>query len=303
MPGHDRGTLTDTSNIRPRVSVIIPVLDDAARLELCLVALGHQSLREPIEILVVDNGSCDDPESVTRAHPEVRLLHEPRRSSYAARNLGARSARGAILAFTDSDCAPAKDWLELGIRRLEESAVPAFVGGRVSTFPARADRPTGAELYEIVHAFPQRSYMHNLSFSVTANMLVYRTVFAQVGEFDSTLQSSGDREWGERAQAAGVRPIYAEDVRVAHPARRTLAEMLRKNRRRFEGDVRMRQLREAPPAHSLLLRIRPPLRSTVRNLGLLSPPTVRSKVLYSGARLAVHYMNLYIEARASDPHR
>ena len=109
------------------VSVIIPVLNDAPRLRTCLDALESQTFDLPFEVLVVNNGSSDDPASVLRAFPAARLLHEQQRSSYAARNTGVRQARGEVLAFTDSDCIPAEDWLERvsprlydeGIRQLE----------------------------------------------------------------------------------------------------------------------------------------------------------------------------------------
>lgn len=282
----------------PRVSVIIPVLDDAVRLATCLAALEQQSFARGFEILVVDNGSSDDPEAVVVTSRRARLLREPQRSSYAARNLGVSVARGDILAFTDSDCVPARDWLERGVRHVEQAAGAVFVGGPVDTFMRDPDRPTAAELYEAIHAFPQRRYMETLSFSVTANLLVTRRVFGTFGGFNGSLESGGDWEWGQRARQAGVRPVYADDVRVAHPSRRTIAEMSRKNRRRFAGDAHLRALGEAPPRRFVLRRIaQPPVRSTARNLRRLEPPTARSKVLYAAARMLVHYSSAYHEAR------
>lgn len=284
---------------RPRASVIIPVLDDATRLACCLAALDRQSLGDRFEVLVVDNGSSDDPAALVAAHPRARLLHEPRRSSYAARNLGAAVARGDILAFTDADCLPAGDWLQRGIAHLERAGDPVFIGGAVDTFVRDADRPSAAELYETIHAFPQRRYVESLSFSVTANLLVDHHVFAALGGFNGALESGGDWEWGQRARRAGVRALYADDVRVAHPSRRTIAEMSRKNRRRFAGDARLRALGQRPPRQHVLRRItQPPVRSTVRNLRILEPPTARSKVLYAAARIAVHYISVYHETRA-----
>src|SRR4051794_2931850 len=105
----------------PRASIIIPVRDDSARLQTCLEALDRQSLAGALEILVVDNGSSDDPEAVVRGFPRARLLHEAEPSSYAARNLGVREASGAIFAFTDSDCIPASDWIERGVAAIEQA--------------------------------------------------------------------------------------------------------------------------------------------------------------------------------------
>lgn len=292
------GRIAPPPDVCPRVSVIIPVLDDAVRLATCLGALEQQSFAHGFEVLVVDNGSSDDPVAAVAKSTRARLLREPRRSSYAARNLGASMARGDILAFTDSDCVPAREWLARGVGHVEEASGPVFVGGPVDVFVRDPDRPTAAELYEAIHAFPQRRYVETLFFSVTANLLVPRHVFTGLGGFNGCLESGGDWEWGQRARQAGVRPVYADDVRVAHPSRRTIAEMNRKNRRRFEGDARLRALGGAPPRRFVLRRIvQPPVRSTVRNLRSLEPPTARSMALYAAARMAVHYTSAYHEAR------
>jgi glycosyltransferase involved in cell wall biosynthesis len=274
------------------ISVIIPVLDDGVRLGLCLAALERQDTSADFEVLVVDNGSSDDPASIVARYARARLLREPRRSSYAARNRGVACARGAILAFTDSDCIPARDWLRRGLARLNEGLGAQFVGGAVGTFAQTPSRPTAVELYESLHAFPQRDYVEKLGFSVTANLFVARPVFDAVGEFSSDLESSGDREWGERASAAGVRGIYAADVRVDHPRRRSLPELNRKAKRLCRGDAQLRALR-GEPRRPIRLRpfVRPPVRGTLRNLGQLRPPTVRSKVLYASVAVAVHYIN------------
>jgi glycosyltransferase involved in cell wall biosynthesis len=284
----------------PRISVIIPVLNDAPRLACCLAALDAANPEEGAEILVVDNGSSDDPSAVVERHPGVRLLREPRRGSYAARNRGVQEARGTILAFTDSDCLPAPDWLKCGADNIQLAEGPVFVGGPVELFARDPGRPTAAELYEAVHAFPQRHYLEALSFSVTANLFVARDVFDRVGSFNDMLQSGGDQEWGVRAHQAGVSPVYASDVLVRHPARHTVGELHRKNRRRSDGDTDLRQLwRQRPRRFATASVLRPPVRSTLRNLRRLDPPTARSKVLYTGAATAVYSMSVWESGRTA----
>ena len=51
--------------MKPRVSFIVPVRNDAARLETCLRSIAANSQRpDQIEIIVVDNGSTDDSPAV-----------------------------------------------------------------------------------------------------------------------------------------------------------------------------------------------------------------------------------------------
>src|SRR3972149_2192306 len=88
-----------------RVSVIIPFYNDSENLLNCLEAINRQTLDSSrLEIIVVDNGSSQDIESVVKIFPAVNILYEPKEGSYAARNKGILNSKGDILAFTDSDC-------------------------------------------------------------------------------------------------------------------------------------------------------------------------------------------------------
>jgi len=105
----------------PFVSGIVPVYNDTSRLVLCLDALEHQSCpTERFEVVVVDNGPRPSLEPPIADFRQSRVGHEPRPGSYAARNRGTRSARGRILAFTDADCIPARNWIHTGVGALQQ---------------------------------------------------------------------------------------------------------------------------------------------------------------------------------------
>jgi glycosyltransferase involved in cell wall biosynthesis len=71
-----------------------------------------QNSAPPYEIIVVDSSPDQTPELVRRHFPDVQLIHcEQRTDPAQARNIGARVARGDVLAFIDSDCIAALDWL------------------------------------------------------------------------------------------------------------------------------------------------------------------------------------------------
>ena len=281
----------------PLVSVIIPVKDDAERLRACLDALAAQTLDAPCEVLVVDNGSEHPPADVVGAHPQARLLHESRPSSYAARNRGAGAAAGEILAFTDSDCVPDRDWLRCGVAAVRAAERACFVGGRIDTFASASGQPSAVEVYEMAHAFPQRLYVES-GYAATANLFVPRDVFRRVGDFDAALVSGGDMEWGQRARAAGVLPVYADDARVGHPARRTFRELRHKLARVSDGHAELRRRRgERLTARRMLRRlVRPPLLSSLRR-----PPAqaaaARERAAYVALAVAVHYTRTFDQIR------
>lgn len=61
---------------------------------------------------MVDDGSTDGSLELVRRHPRVRVLAQENAGPGAARNLGTRSARGAIIAYTDADCILPPNWLK-----------------------------------------------------------------------------------------------------------------------------------------------------------------------------------------------
>lgn len=183
----------------PFVSVIIPHYNDPKRLALCLEALAKQSYPvERFEVIVVDNASTEDISDVIQKHPTVRFASEKQKGSYAARNLGLKIAKGDVLAFTDSDCIPAVDWLEKGVECLASDPQIGLVAGAIQIFFENPTRPTPAELYEALVAFPQQDNVELRRFGATANVLTRRNVFEKVGPFRNDVQSGGDFEWGQR---------------------------------------------------------------------------------------------------------
>ena len=102
-----------TDSRRPRVSVTVPAYNSARSIERCLAALARQETSHPFEVLVVDSGDDDTCARAERALPAARILRLPTRAvAPVARNVGARAARGEILAFIDSDAYAADAWID-----------------------------------------------------------------------------------------------------------------------------------------------------------------------------------------------
>lgn len=224
---------------QPFVSVIIPVFNDGERLRLCLAALAEQTYgRSHFEVIVIDNGSDSSApiKAAVAPYDNVTLAFEPTPGAYVARNLGLTLAKGEAIAFTDADCIPAPDWLERGIAHLCQTPNCGQVVGKVNLFFADPQNPTWVELYESVTAFPQERLLKQLHGGATANVLTWRRVIDQVGPFNTRLKSNGDIEWGDRVFQAGYEQVYAADVQVAHPTRRSWGD-LHKRTVRLAGGV------------------------------------------------------------------
>jgi len=93
----------------PLVSIVIPARNAGTTIDTALSGLLAQSWTR-FEVLVVENGSCDDTAARVAARaacdPRIRLIEgRAGAGAYAARNLGASQAKGAFIALQDAD-----DW-------------------------------------------------------------------------------------------------------------------------------------------------------------------------------------------------
>lgn len=223
--------------MHPFVSVIIPFYGDPAELDCCLKALDLQSYpHDRFEVIVVDNGSSAPPARDTRYHSHIRIIREPRAGSYRARNVGVQAAQGSTIAFTDSDCVPAPDWLERGVEHLAVILGNGLIGGRIVLTTHNPEQPTLLERYERETYLSQEFYIRSCHFAATANLFTNMQTFRAVGIFDGDLLSGGDMEWGKRMHAAGCAQCYAPDAVVFHPARSSVRAFIRKNRRIAGGE-------------------------------------------------------------------
>ncbi|NJL10999.1 MAG: glycosyltransferase family 2 protein [Calothrix sp. SM1_7_51] len=209
------------------VSVIIPVYNDSERLKICLQSLENQTYsKESYEIIVVDNASKEDIKSVVSQFSQAKYTYESQPGSYVARNQGISIAKGEILAFTDADCIPDSDWIEKGVSCLVDTPNCGLVAGRIDLFFQKSEQPNVFELYDCIEmSFSQEEFVREDGFGATANIFAYKHIVEQVGCFDCMLKSGGDRQFGKKIAAAGYKAVYADDARIAHPARHSFSQI------------------------------------------------------------------------------
>jgi glycosyltransferase involved in cell wall biosynthesis len=291
------------------ISVVIPVFNDIEGLTSCVEGLAAQQLDpERFEVLVVDNGPLEGAENrlaeISRLLEKLTngaALHEPKPGSYAARNLALQHAQGEVFAFTDADCIPAPEWLATGLDFLNEHPDVAAAAGAIKLFPKDPMKRTAAELYELRHGFQVQRYIETASYGPTANLFVRRTAIDEIGPFDPTLLSGGDKEWGMRLKKHGGRLVYARAAVVRHPARRSIEELRLKAKRVVGGDVAIRRRQGWSRLNWLrysLQPLRPPLRTIWR---ARRDPVLSSKrdlVFYGGAFILTRWMTSLYRLKA-----
>jgi glycosyltransferase involved in cell wall biosynthesis len=223
-----------------KASVIIPVYNNPDGLKRLLASLvGQDFPKDQYEIIVADNCSTDGSLDVVHEYAEnyphlVKCVIEDKiQSSYAARNKGINTAKGSILAFTDSDCDPDGSWLMEGCKSLKQNNA-SMVAGEIE-FTFKNSKPNIWEYFDAAGKLNQKSYVENAGFGATANLFVQKRMFDKYGLFLPELQSGGDYEFGRRLTQSGEDLLYDEGALVYHPARTTFGEKLRKSKRIAKG--------------------------------------------------------------------
>lgn len=217
----------------PRVSVVVPVFNDAERLQQTLEALRTQTYPdERHEVIVVDNGSTDGSSEVARAFDEVTLLYELDHlsSPYSARNRGIEAAKGDDIALLDATCVPVREWMAEGVQCLSSKGADLAGGNVEFSFQGK---PTAGELFDSITNIRMRESVQQGK-GKTANLFVRREVFDAIGLFPEGVRSGGDVRWTRRATEEGHVLVFCEGATVRKPARRLWA-LLKKQWRVAQG--------------------------------------------------------------------
>ena len=217
----------DTPGPTIRISIIVPVYNGRTALECCLAALDDD--REPdVEIIVVDDGSTDGSGAVA-ASTGARVFRLDRNAGVAAaRNHGARHARGDILFFVDADVALLSGMLDRVRTVLDARPEIAAVFGSYDMNPAA--RGTVSRYKNLLHHFVHQSAEPEASTFWAGCGAIRRAVFAKVGGFDQARfqrPSIEDIELGYRLRRAGYRILLDKALQGTHLKRWTLRSLLR----------------------------------------------------------------------------
>ena len=217
---------------RIKVSVVVPVYNGEKTILRLLRALEKQDFSHPFEVIVCDDGSRDNTVRVVRkfakrARIPVRVFANPHRGPAWQRNLGAKKARGEVIAFTDSDCIPGKNWLS-------EITRPIFSGEAVGvqgTYRTYNKQSVIArfEGYEIEKRHERMKRERNIDFIGTFSAAYRKDVFLKFGGFDESfpVASGEDPELSYRIAKHGYKLLFAPRAWVYHEHPDTLKKYLK----------------------------------------------------------------------------
>ncbi len=224
----------------PSISVIIPVGSLDPLLDAQLQALAEQDVDCPLDVLISDNAGDGRVSDHVASHPlrdrlQLTCVDASQQVGAAhARNRGAESASGDLLAFCDSDDVVHTSWLTTLVQKASSFDVVGTAVETVTLNSARALSWTPTTEPE------KQGRTDFLPFAIGASMACWASVYRDLGGMDNRFRASQDVEFSWRAQLAGYTLGFSDEPVVAYRLRAELRPMLRQSFRLGFGFSKLR---------------------------------------------------------------
>lgn len=219
------------------VSIILPTYNRAYLLPKAINSVLEQNYQN-WELIVWDDGSTDDTESVLAAFKDPRILcyHEENHGMSYALNRGLELAKGDLIAFLDDDDTWLPEKLEFQLSVMEEFPQIDLVFGNFininmedksqnlgfdqveSSLALLVTEKQDQDIWLIDQGFLEGVSMDN--FIAFDTVIIRKRVFDLIGIFNESLRTGMDFELWWRFGLAGLKPAFTRDVvlnRVKYP--------------------------------------------------------------------------------------
>ncbi len=196
------------------ISVIIPVRNDPENLRRCIDYIKASS-KKPSEILVIDDASDLDLERNLSDSDVSFIKLNKQRGPASARNVGAKTAKGDVILFIDSDVFIQKDTIGRIADEFENNDEDAVVGvfddyRQYSSFFSDYKNLWMKYNYEKI---PERAALFYTSLAA-----IKKSVFLEIGGFDENHKrpSTEDTAFGNALWNNGIKPLINPEVKAIH---------------------------------------------------------------------------------------
>lgn len=233
----------------PEITVIVPVRNEENNLAKVLEELCQQDYPiDRFEILIVDGESEDRTRAVAQSFcqrfPNVKLIHNNRRLSSSARNLGIMHSRGTIIVIVDGHCElnnnqylkKVATLLEPGIdclgrpQPLKNDGVSAFGRAVAAARLSRWGHHPASHVYDLTDRIVP---------AASVAVAYRKEVFQTVGLFNEAFDACEDVEFNHRVDTAGFKCKLSRKLTATYKPRETSSELLRQMFRYGIGRVRL----------------------------------------------------------------
>lgn len=239
----------------PKISIIIPVRNAERTLDQTFEYIFKINYpRENMELVLADGGSNDKTVEVIKKwqtkYPFIKLVEIPNCPSPGfARNKALEKVSGDYLFFTDGDCAPTPEWINIILNKFQTDPEIAGIGGEIYTKIVEPDniiesyceqtgflRVAGRYWYMDIKEgyFPPISDMspsevcgHRAFYFATANAAYRKSIIDKLGLKFWNEPTGEDIEFSLQMRKAGYKLYFAPEARVDHMHRASLEALLK----------------------------------------------------------------------------
>ncbi len=210
------------------ISVVIPVKNGIDTLKSCLDGIFAQTIKDRLEVIVIDSGSTDGTLTLLQNYP-VKLVNLPPKefNHGETRNLGIGLAKGKFVVMTVQDATPANEyWIETMLTHFSDPEVAGVCGQQIvnrdkSKNPLQWFRPASEAVpfsyqFKNPEDFKKLSGKQQHSYCTWDDVnAVYRKDMKEKLPF-RRLMFSEDTLWAKDALEAGYKIVYDYRARVDH---------------------------------------------------------------------------------------
>lgn len=217
------------------ISVVIPTYNSEKYISRILHALYEKSTCLPFQVIIVDGESKDSTVEKAREYP-VEIFSNPKISAADARNIGIKFSKGDIIAFTDSDCVPDRNWMENIFECFRNNPELVGVGGKMLPLePGNDIEAFSANVFlNEIMKFPDQSFRTSKKFLpgsfITANCAYSKRALIEVGRFNEFFKNNGediDLFW-RMIDRFPDRLLYVPSIIVYHSFPSTYIKLVKK---------------------------------------------------------------------------
>ena len=228
---HPIGSLslgTCSPNVRPRVSIVIPVYGQHWYTFNCLKSLGEFTTLKGVEVIVVDDSSPEPVEHALGGVHGIQIVRNEKNLGFIGScNRGANLARGEFLVLLNNDVQVTSGWLEYLLETFHIRPKAGLVGARL-VYPDGKLQEAGGIVWQDGSAWnwgrgqnpenPPYRYLRSVDYCSGACLAIRKSDWDKLGGFDATYAPAyyEDTDLAFRVRAAGMQVYYQPEALIVH---------------------------------------------------------------------------------------